>query len=68
MELQCKVERARRLEKNRKRLCQIVSFQRDDSRCYIELGKQTIHTTSPLSKSEIEQYWGDILEMSLPSS
>ena len=29
---------------------------------YRELGKQPIQITSPPSESEIEQYWGDILE------
>ena len=62
MKLQAKVERARRLEKNRKRLHQNGLFQRDASRFYRELGKQTIQITSPPSESEIVQYWGGILE------
>ena len=62
MELQSKVERARRLEKNRKRLRQNGLFQRDAKRFYRELGKQTIQITTPPSESEIERYWGDILE------
>ena len=62
MELQSKREKARRLEKNRKRLRQNGLFQRDARRFYRELGKQTIRITSPPSESEIEQYWGDILE------
>ena len=62
MELTSKVKRARRLEKNRKRLRQNGLFQRDAGRFYRELGKQTIQVTSPPSKSEIEQYWGGILE------
>ena len=63
MELQSnKREKARRLEKNRKRLRQNGLFQRDARRFYRELGKQTIQITSPPSESEIEQYWGDILE------
>ena len=37
-------------------------FQLDARRFYRELGKQTIQITSPPSESEIEQYWGDILE------
>ena len=62
MELQSKREKARRLEKNRKRLRQNGLFQRDARRFYRDLGKQTIQITSPPSESEIEQYWGDILE------
>ena len=62
MELKSKVERIRRLEKNRKRLSQNRLFQRDAGRFYRELGKQTIQVTSPPSESEIEQYWGGILE------
>ena len=72
MELQSKGEKARRLEKNRKRLRQNGLFRRDARRFYRELGKQTIQITSPPSESEIEQHWGDILELryviiSLPS-
>ena len=62
MELQPKREKARRLEKNRKRLRRNGLFRRDARRFYGELGKQTIQITSPPSESEIEQYWGDILE------
>ena len=62
MELQSKREKARILEKNRKRLRQNGLFQRDARRFYRELGKQTIQITSPPSEFEIEQYWGDILE------
>ena len=62
MELRSKVENARRLEKNRKRLRQNGLFQRDARRFYRDLGKQTIQITSPPSESEIEQYWGDLLE------
>ena len=47
MELQSKREKARRLEKNRKRLRQNGLFQRDARRFYRELGKQTIQITSP---------------------
>ena len=46
MELESKVERTRRLEKNRKRLRQNGLFQRDAGRFYRELGKQTIQVTS----------------------
>ena len=62
MELKPNVERTRRLEKNRKRLRQNGLFQRHAGRFYRELGKQTIQVTSPSSESEIEQYWGGILE------
>ena len=62
MELRSKAEKARRLEKNRKRLRQNGLFQRDARRFYRDPGKQTIQITSPPSESEIEQYWGDILE------
>ena len=62
MELKSKVERTRRLEKNRKRLRQNGLFQRDAGRLYRELGKQTIQVTSPPSESEIEPYWDGILE------
>ena len=62
MELRSKAEKARRLEKNRKRLRQNGLFQRDARRFYRDLGKQTMQITSPPSESEIEQYWGDILE------
>ena len=62
MELKSKVELTRRLEKNRKRLRQNGSFQQDAGRFYRELGKQRIQVTSPPSESEIEQYWGSILE------
>ena len=62
MELKSKVERTRRLEKNRKRLRQNGLFQRNAGWFYRELGKQTIQVTSPPSESEIEQYWGGILE------
>ena len=51
-----------RLEENLKRLRQNGLFQRDARRFYRDLGKQTIQITSPPSESEIEQYWGDILE------
>ena len=60
--MQSKRDKARRLEKNRERLRQKGLFQRDARRFYIDLGKQTIQITSPPSESEIEQYWGDILE------
>ena len=62
MELQSKREKVRRLEKNRKRLRQNGLLQKDARRFYRELGKQTIQITSPPSESEIEQYWGNILE------
>ena len=62
MEVKSKVKRTRRLEKTRKRLCQNRLFQRDAGRFYRELGKQTIQVTFPPSESEIEQYWGGILE------
>ena len=62
MELQSKVERARRLEKNRKRLCLNGLFQRDAGQFYRKLCKRTIQITSPPFEAEIEQYWGDILE------
>ena len=62
MDLKSKVERTRRLEKNRKRLRQNGLYQRDAGRFYRELDKQTIQVTSPPSESEIEQYWGGILE------
>ena len=62
MGLQSKVSQARRLKKNHKRLHKKGLFQRDAGRLYRELGKQTIQITSPPSESEIEQYWGDILE------
>ena len=54
MELNSKVERTRRLVKNRKRLRQDGLFQRDVGRFYRELGKQTIQVTSPPSESEID--------------
>ena len=47
MELQSKREKARRLEKNRKRLRQNSLFQRDARRFYRDLDKQTIQITSP---------------------
>ena len=47
MELQSKVERTRRLEKNQKRLHQNGLFQRNALRFYRELGKRTIQITSP---------------------
>ena len=62
MELKSKVEQTRRLEKNRKRLRQNGLFQRDAGWFYTELGKRTIQVTSLPSESEIEQYWGGILE------
>ena len=62
MELKSKVKRTRRLEKNRKRLCQNGLFQQHARWFYRELGKQIIQVTSPPSESEIEQYWGGILE------
>ena len=62
MELKYKVERTRRLDKNRKRLRQNGLFQQDAGWFYRELGKQTIQATSPPSEYEIEQYWGGILE------
>ena len=62
MELRSKVEKARRLEKNRESLRPNSLFQRDARRFYRDLGKQTIHITSPPSVSEIEQCWSDILE------
>ena len=62
MALKFKVERTRRLEKNRERLRRNCLFQRDAGRFYRELGKQTIQVTSSPSESEIEQYWGGILE------
>ena len=62
MEVQSKRLKAKRLEKNRKRLRQNGLFQRDARRFYRELGKQTIQMNSPPSEFEIEQYWGDILE------
>ena len=62
MEVKSKVKPTRRLEKNRKRNCQNGWFQRDAGRFYRELGKQTIQVTFPPSESDIEQYWGDILE------
>ena len=61
MELKSKVERTRRLEKNHKRLHQNGLFQRDAGRVDRELGK-TIQVTFPPSESEVEQYWGGILE------
>ena len=62
MELQSKIEKARRLERNRKRLRHNGLFKRDARRFYRDLGKETIQIASPPSESEIEQYWGDILE------
>ena len=62
MKLRSKAEKARRLEKNRKRLRQNGLFQRDARRFYRDMGKQTIQTTSPPFESEFEQHWGDILE------
>ena len=62
MEPKSKVERIRRLEKNRKRLRQNRLFQRHAGRFYRELGKQAIQVTSPPSESEIEQYWSGLLE------
>ena len=62
MELRSKAEKARRLEKNRKRLRQNGLFQQDARRFYRDLGKHTIQITSAPSEYEIEQYWGDILE------
>ena len=56
MELRSKVEKARRLEKNRKRLRKNSLFQRDARRFYRDLGKQTIQITSPQSESEVEEY------------
>ena len=62
MVLKSKVERTSLLEKNPERLRQNGLFQRDVGRFYRELGKQTSQVTSPPSESEIEQYWGGILE------
>ena len=63
MELQSKVERSRKLKKNRKRLRPNCLFQGDAGGFfYREFGKRTIQITSPLSEPEIEQDWGDILE------
>ena len=62
MELQSKVERASRLEKNRKRRPQNGLFQGDVGRFYSELGKRTIQINSQPLESEIEQYCGDTLD------
>ena len=62
MVLKSKVERTSMLEKNPERLRQNGLFQRDVGRFYRELGKQTSQVTSLPSESEIEQYWGGILE------
>ena len=63
MELKSKVEQTRRLEKNCQRLHQNGLFQQDAGRFYRDLGKQTTQVTSLPSESEIEQYWGGILEI-----
>ena len=55
MKLQSKVERARRLEKNHKRLHQNGFFQRDAfTKNWVS--KLSIQITFPPSESEIEQY------------